>query len=275
MTIRSSYKQDILDLNYCLFNQAAATTLIRNDSVMMVNPRNPGHQQSNLCCRIRIDKEDQSAFDTFLQATMDRFLRLGLQPRYIVDELATPSLDTLATWFKNNKQYTFHVERDTDIIMSCTFEDFKKIKKNNSSMVRKATLEDVEELTQLIGAAFGYNNDNTWLRYKLTTQINDPQTQIYGLVENGQQFLSVAILNAPDGLPDLIHVNVCGTHPDHQRKGLGLICLQQALGQELQQGQTAYLEVYDDIVHAQRMYEKLGFKAQGTMDSLTVTLPRQ
>lgn len=281
------YKQCILDLNYCLFSQMAATTLVQDSCISFMNPRNPGHQQSNLYCRLRFS--DETKFISFVNESVERFYKLGLQPRYSIDELATPSLATLTRWFENlgRRDSGFNLEYDTDIIMACSFEHFqtmfqKKRPENIGPAPIKATLRDVEDLTQLIGTSFGYGSgdDLNWLRYKLTSQIKDHQTSIYAIEattevlhqqQTNTRFHSVTILNSPDGLPHLMHVNLCGTHPTHQRKGLALSCLEYALHEELKCGQTAYLEVYSDIKHAQRMYERVGFTVQGTLDYLTAT----
>ncbi|ORZ16216.1 hypothetical protein BCR42DRAFT_414571 [Absidia repens] len=277
-----NFKRIVLDLNYCLFTQMGATSLVEDNSLTILNPRNSGHQQSNLACRLRFSRQDQ--FEAWLNDSVGRFRLLGLQPRYFVDELSTPSLTTLKTWFNSTKDFLFHLECDVDVIMACTFNDFitaeqqQEVNAQLMPKVVKATSDDVEELVQLVGAAFGYGDKLDWLRYKLTNQIQDPQTAVYATVSDSQQernrhLTSVAILNKPDGLPNVMHVNVCGTHPDHQRKGLAMICLSHALKRELAPGQTAYLEVYDDIRHAQRMYERIGFKTQGTLDHFTATLP--
>lgn len=268
----------------------AATTLVQDNCISFMNPRNPGHQQSNLHCRMRFS--DETEFISFVNESMERFHKLGLQPRYSIDELATPSLATLTRWFENlgKRNSGFNFEYDTDIIMACSFEQFKTVFQKKQEKRQedvgtapiKATLSDVEDLTQMIGTTFGYGSgdDLNWLRYKLTNQIKDHQTSIYAIEATTEflhqqqpngRFKSVTILNSPDGLPYLMHVNLCGTHPTHQHQGLALRCLEHALHMELKCGQTAYLEVYDEIKHAQRMYERLGFTIQGTLDYLTAT----
>ncbi|CAO3587122.1 unnamed protein product [Absidia cylindrospora] len=116
------FKRIVLDLNYCLFAQMGATSLVQDNSLTIMNPRNSGHQQSNLACQLRFSSQDQ--FETWLNDSVGRFRLLGLQPRYFVDELSTPPLTTLKTWFDGTKDFRFHLECDTDVIMACTFNDF-------------------------------------------------------------------------------------------------------------------------------------------------------
>ncbi|KAI9302338.1 acyl-CoA N-acyltransferase [Cunninghamella echinulata] len=275
----SSYKEHILNLNYCLYSQLGANTLARDDSLLILNPRNPIHQQSNICCRLRFQTKDEQAFQDFLLATKSYFKQLGLVPRYFVDELATPSLNILAGWFE---QYGHtKVEIDTDIIMACTLGDYENAIKEekekddrNKIKIKKATLNHVDALAQTISASFRYGDDIEWLKKKLTTQIMDHQTSVYILQnENDGKIISTAIINCPDCYPNFIHINVCATHPDYQKKGFGKLCLQQALPLHLTSSDhVAYLEVYDDIAHAQRMYNKIGFQSKGTLNSFSITL---
>ncbi|CAO3632955.1 unnamed protein product [Cunninghamella echinulata] len=212
------------------------------------------------------------------------FKQLGLVPRYFVDELATPSLNILANWFELYGHTK--VEIDTDIIMACTLSDYEGATKeekeekeenedkNKIKKIKKATLNHVDALAQTISASFGYGDDIEWLKKKLTTQILNHQTSVYIIQnESDGKIISAAIINCPDCYPNFIHVNVCATHPDYQRKGFGKLCLQQALSLHLTSSDhIAYLEVYDDISHAQRMYNKIGFQYKGTLNSFSITL---
>ncbi|ORX61363.1 hypothetical protein DM01DRAFT_1331970 [Hesseltinella vesiculosa] len=278
-----NYKQNIVSLNHCLFNQLAATAYVdRRDSIMFVNPKNPAHQQSNVCCRLHLPDATNDTFDGFLAATRQRFSTLSLQPRYHVTEHdAAPSLDTLASQFL---RHGFQVDRDIDMIMACTHASFIAAFSQNDSgskplsaehQVRRARMGDLAALTHLFGEAFGYGDDLDWLQYKLASQLRDYQVAIYVLAQEAcPKIISAVILNSPDGHPDLMHVNVCATHPEYQRLGLGLECLQVALAAELKPNKTAYLEVYDEIAHAQRMYRRAGFQDQGSLHHLTAYLPR-
>ncbi|KAF7721608.1 hypothetical protein EC973_004381 [Apophysomyces ossiformis] len=257
------YQQDILRLNHCLFTRLAGTTLVRDDAVLAINPRNPGHQQSNLCFRLRLHEHLQDTFDPFLRETLAIFEQAGIQPRYIIDDLATPSVEALVHAFE---QAGFHVERDYDVIMSRDPDH-----SNSSTMtqdtvrediVRKATMQDHKALCALFGKAFGYE-DTEWLIYKVRCQLEDPTTFPTYVIEQEGQVVSATILNLPPGLP-IGHVNVCATLPGYQGQGLAKKCLDYALN-KASQGRKMYLEVYDEISHAQRMYQQLGFKIEGTM----------
>lgn len=271
------YKEHILNLNYCLYSQLGANTIARDDSLLILNPRNPIHQQSNLCCRLRF--QDEEAFPSFLQATKAHFRQLGLVPRYFVDELAMPSLDILASWFE--KYGDIKVEIDTDIIMACTLCDYENTvakekgkEERKEIKIKKATLDHINALARTISASFGYGDEIEWLKKKLTKQIIDPQTSIYMIQNNDGEVISTTIINCPDSYPNLIHINVCATHPNYQRKGFGKICLQQSLPLHLNSpDHIAYLEVYDDIAHAHRMYSNIGFKSKGTLNSFSAVLP--
>ncbi|KAG0168533.1 hypothetical protein DFQ28_004766 [Apophysomyces sp. BC1034] len=256
------YQKDILILNHCLFSRLAGTTLVRDDSVLVLNLRNPGHQQSNLCFRLRLQLE---SFSTFLHETLAAFTRAGIQPRYIIDSLVTPSLETVVDAFE---QAEFHVERDQDIILSWEEANHIPVPSSKRVLARKATENDRDALCALFGLAFGYSEVD-WLTYKIQCQLDDPRTFPVYLIEQDGKVASATILNLPPGLT-IGHVNVCATHPDYQRQGLAAACLDQALLKEAR-GRKMYLEVYDEIIHAQRMYQQLGFRIEGPLACFAAT----
>ncbi|KAI8067175.1 acyl-CoA N-acyltransferase [Gongronella butleri] len=273
----STHVENSVNLNLCLFNQLAATAFLdRSDCVQFVNPRNADHQQSNVCF-VRNVPGDKAGVVELIRATERRFKAVGVQPRYTLSPLIQGlDRDMVRDAFAS---CGYAMDFDVDMIMACTRADFDMTGAGAGdapdARVRRATLDDVPQLVQLFAAAFGYGDQSQWLHHKLTAQLQDPQVSIFVLAaaanddDAQQELASAVILNEPDGLPHLMHVNVAATHPAHQRKGLGLQCISAALAACLSQGQTAYLEVYDEISHAQRMYERTGFKHVATLDQIT------
>ncbi|KAI7907053.1 uncharacterized protein BX663DRAFT_548140 [Cokeromyces recurvatus] len=268
----NDYKHIILELNYCLYLSLTGTTLLRDDCIVALNPRNKEHQQSNLCFRIRIETiEDlKDLFDE----TTKIFYTLSLEPRYFIDELSRPPLEDICNEF--SKLYHTKVEIDTDVIMSWDYhnQEQQTVIIRNATMIefKTATMHQLENLTEIFAAAYNYSGDIDWLRYKLKTQLADPDTFpiTYGEhIKDGTCYCAV-ILHTPLGLPHLGHVNAVATHPDHQRHGYAADCLLTALTK--QNNKKIYLEVYDDLHHAQRMYKRIGFKYEGLLRSSTFTI---
>ncbi|KAI8374395.1 acyl-CoA N-acyltransferase [Radiomyces spectabilis] len=261
-----AYERHILDLNYSLFMSLGATTVLRDDCVIILNPHNPHHQQSNVACRLRLQHPRQVS--NFLRETMTIFETAGVTPRYLVDVLSTPSFEELYTQFEASRLFS-HMERNIDIIMAWTYPA------NNIAMqrpfVRKASEQDCAGLTELIAKAYGYGDDIKWLSKKLLIQLRNPTVFPIYVMERSGRFVSCVILHLPPGLPHLGHVNVVATDPDHQRHGFAAECLQVALSNETKPSQKVYLEVYDEIDHAKRLYERVGFIVQGRMEHFIAT----
>ncbi|KAI9471879.1 MAG: hypothetical protein EXX96DRAFT_542025 [Benjaminiella poitrasii] len=264
----NDYKQIILDLNYCLYSRLTSTVLFRDDCIVSLNPRNEKHQQSNLCYRIRL--ENINDLKNLVDDTLKLFRNVSCQPRYFIDELARPSLQEICKAFST--LYNVEADIDTDVIMSWTPRPNQpSIAKTTTIEYKLATMDILEDLVHVFAAAYGYSDDLVWLRYKLKTQLADPETFpiVYGESVDGDCCCAV-VLHTPSGLPHLGHVNAVATHPDHQRQGYAAECLLNALRRS--DNRKFYLEVYDDLYHVQRMYERIGFRKEGVLLSSTVAI---
>ncbi|KAI7883817.1 acyl-CoA N-acyltransferase [Mucor mucedo] len=187
---------------------------------------------------------------------------VSCQPRYHVDELSTPSLERICAEFLRLGYK--NIDIDTDLIMSWELQG--PVLNNHDGCCRKATINDLDCITRVFSASFGYDDSN-WLKYKLKTQLLMSDTFQLFVTEDQGVIASVVILHMPLGLPHLGHVNSVATHPDYQRKGMASVCLSYALQRTCKAGQKFYLETYDDLYHAHRMYEKVGFKHEGLLKS--------
>lgn len=261
----SNYKKDILDLNYCLYSSLTGSVIFRDDCAIALNPQNPVHQQSNLCFRIRL--LDEKNLGSLLKETIATFQEISCQPRYHIDELSTPSLERICTEFMRLGYK--NIDIDTDLIMSWESQEARLI--NSEGSCRKATIDDLEDITRVFAASFGYE-DSDWLQYKLRCQLLMPNIfQLFVVVVDLNIITSVVILHTPPGLPHLGHVSSVATHPHYQRRGMASVCIQHALQNTCKVGQKFYLETYDDLYHAHRMYEKVGFKHEGLLKSSMIT----
>jgi ribosomal protein S18 acetylase RimI-like enzyme len=267
-----SYKQAILELNYCLYARLTKTVLVRDDCVIALNPLNKEYYQSNLCYRIRLKNTDISAF---IQETRALFDQVGCDPRYHLDDFSEPSLPALCDAFT---QLGYKAVIDTDVIMSWkrsnVASDLSADIKYDGITYIAASLKHLDCLTRIFAIANGYDPDSEWLCSKLKTKLQDPQMFpiVCGELDDTGVIVCAVILHMPPGLPHLGHVNVVATDPAYQRKGYSSQCLAVALDRYCGPQQTFYLEVYDYLHHAQRMYERLGFKREGLLNSTMIAL---
>jgi len=266
----------------CLLNfeNAKALAAIVDDSpqyLAVMNPDNPGHRQTNFCCRLRLEKEQD--IDKVISEIEHKYRKENLIPRFFIDERATPSMAAFEAHFKAlGSSYT--VEHDTDIIMSFKSKNGDSLAspmsyvKNleahqaTSASIRHAAMDDLDALTDVFTKSFNYGDDNEWLRIKLEKQLSLPDEYKVALttlhMANGESVAAAAVvLFLPKRIPDLALVQVLGCDPKYQRSGLAAACTAQIL-QDFAADRTVYLEVYEDIIHAQRLYQRLGFEVQGT-----------
>jgi ribosomal protein S18 acetylase RimI-like enzyme len=245
--------------------------LFRDDSSIALNPLNKEHQQSNLCYRIRLNNDGDIV--SFIRETRALFDQAGCQPRYHIDEFSTPSLPALCDAFT---QLGFPAIVDTDLIMSWKRSDTLPAESKSDGVIQfiAASLKHLDDLTRVFATANGYDKDSVWLRSKLEIQLRDPETFpiVCGELKDTGVIVCAAILHMPPGLPHLGHVNAVATDPAYQRNGYGARCLTVALNRYCGPEQTFYLEVYDDLYHAHRMYEKIGFKREGLLKTSMVAL---
>jgi ribosomal protein S18 acetylase RimI-like enzyme len=258
------FKSQIL-INYTLFTRLTDTPIVRPDCVVALNPNNRDHQQGNMCFNIQLGPNDNVA--TLTQSVNPLFQQVGCQPRYHIDCFAGPSIDTLCDEFK---ALGYKVERDLDIVMSC---DYKSLQRDKIPQdYRRARLDDLEALVRIFFEANHYPGTDDWLRKKLSKQMNDGASFPMFVMEQEGEVVCAVVLFTPAGLPQLGHVSGVATLPDHQRKGLAAACLRQALAETCKPDQRFYLDSYDDLVHAHRMYERVGFQSHGFMETAVATL---
>lgn len=248
----------------------AATVEDTPQYLAFFNPDNAGHRQTNFCCRLRLEKEQD--IDKVISSMEHKYRKENLIPRFFIDERATPSMAAFEAHFKAlGPSYT--IDHDTDIIMRWNAREdsattyIKNVDATNVS-IKQATMDDLDALTDIFTASFNYGEENEWLRIKLAKQLSMPdeyKTTIAVLkLDDGREVAtSAAMLYLPRGYPDLGLLQVVGSDPKYQRFGLAAACTVQLL-QDFAGGRSIYLEVYEEISHAQRMYQRLGFEVQGT-----------
>lgn len=224
----SDYKKLIIELNYSLFTTMAGSVLVRDDGVIAVNPLNPDHHQANLFYRIKL--ADVKDLGRLVKETNDIFNNVSCVPRFYLDENSTPSFDSLYDEFKNLGFE--NIELSNDSILSWSMQQQENLKETSAMSIRKdpggcrsATIDDIDEITDLIAFAFGFHVRNyDWLRYTIKRKLRMPDSfRIFVITTTSgdrEVIGSVTILHTPPGLPHLGYVNSVGTHPDHQRKGL-------------------------------------------------------
>lgn len=259
----SNYKESILDLNYCLYSNLCKTLIFRDDCTIALNPDNDQHQQSNVCFRIRLQRKQD--LEKLLNETKPLFDRVSVVPRYFIDELCGVSLDEVQ---EELARLNIKADVDTDFIMSWSGEkeNVSSVANDKGICIEVAPLDDLEELVQLFAAAYKYGDNADWLYRKLGDQLkNQDVYTIYKGTVSGD-IVSAVILNTPPGLPAIGHINSVATHPKHQGKGYAEDVLKYALKSK---GGSFYLEVYDDLYHAHRLYEKVGFQKEGTLKTIS------
>ncbi|KAI8584732.1 hypothetical protein K450DRAFT_217771 [Umbelopsis ramanniana AG] len=257
-------------LNFENGKALAATTEDTPQYLAFFNPDNPEHKMTNFCCRLRLEKEQD--IDSVISSLEQKYRKDNLVPRFFVDERATPSMAAFETHFKAlGSSYT--IEHDTDLIMRWKAKEdsatahIKNMDATNVS-IKHATMDDLDALINIFAASFNYGDNPEWLRIKLVKQLSMPdeyKTAIAVLtLDDGRHVAaSAAMLFFPKSSSDLGLVQVVGSDPKYQRFGLAAACTAQAL-QDFAGGRDIYLEVYKQLTHAQRMYERLGFEVQGT-----------
>jgi ribosomal protein S18 acetylase RimI-like enzyme len=257
-------------LNFENAKNLAATVEDTPQYLAFFNPDNPEHRQTNFCCRLRLEKEQD--IDAVISGMEQKYRKENLIPRFFIDERATPSMAAFEAHFKAlGSSYT--IEHDTDIIMRWKAKEdsatayVKNMDATNVS-IKHATMNDLDALTDIFTASFNYGDENEWLRIKLAKQLSMPDeykaTMAVLKLDDGRHVAtSAAILYLPRDNQDLGLVQVVGSDPKYQRFGLAAACTVQVL-QDFAGGRDIYLEVYEEISHAQRMYQRLGFEVRGT-----------
>lgn len=278
----SSYYQEIIsELNNALITTMTGSVLVRDDAVIAVNPQNPDHHQANLLYRIRLD--DVKDLGKVVEEANGIFQNVSCVPRFSLDECSKPSFESL--WDEFKKLGFKSMEVSNDSILSWSMQNEREMSgflsiqptKEASTTCRSATLDDIEEISDVIAAAFGYHTRNyDWLRYITKRKLNMPDT--YHLFVNtilcGDREVvgAITILLTPPGLPHLGYVNSVSTHPDYQRKGLAKQWLMYALKKVCKPTQTFYLETFDETHHAFHLYRSVGFKFEGVSRNAMITM---
>jgi ribosomal protein S18 acetylase RimI-like enzyme len=238
------------------------------------NVDNPNHHQSNFACRFRL--KDEQSIDGIIGDLEQNYRKDNLVPRFFVDERATPSMDAFENHFKKlGSSYT--IEHCTDVIMKGKRPDqsidplsmVKNLEAHQatSASTKTATMDDLDALVRVFSEAFGYQDDTEWLQIKLAKQLSMPDqfkatvTQIH--TGSGETVItSASILYLPLAYPDLALLQTVGSDPKYQRSGLATASTLKVL-QDFAGNRTVYLEVYDDIRHAQKLYQQIGFEVAG------------
>ncbi|KAG2186811.1 hypothetical protein INT44_003037 [Umbelopsis vinacea] len=235
-----------------------------------LNPDNPEHKTTNFCCRLRLDKEED--IDSVISSVEKKYRKENVVPRFFIDERATPSMAAFEAHFKAlGSSYT--IEHDTDIIMRWKAKEdsaMAHIKNLDATKVsiKHATMDDLEALTDVLAASFHNGDGKDILRFKHIKQLSMPDeykvTITFLKLDDGRQVaVSAAVMFFPKSRPDLGLLQLVASDPKYQRHGLAAASTVQAL-QDFAGGRDIYLEVYEQLTHAKRLYERLGFEEQGT-----------
>ncbi|KAG2172281.1 hypothetical protein INT43_004822 [Umbelopsis isabellina] len=240
----------------------------------LFNVDNPMHHQSNFTCRFRL--QDENDIHRVIRDLEQKYHKDNLVSRFFVDELSTPSMDVFEAHFKSlGSSYT--ITHCTDVIMKGKRPDqsidplsmVKNLEAHQatSASTKTATKVDLEALVRVFAAAFDNQDGTEWLRIKLAKQLDMSEefkatvTQIH--TTSGETIItSVSTLYLSPTHPDLALLQIVASDPKYQRSGLAGASTLKLL-QDFAGDRTVYLEVYDDIPHAQKLYQQLGFEVAG------------
>lgn len=256
-----------------MFSNLTQTLLFPDKCIVALNPPNATHQQSNICFRIRLDKKED--IHELIEKTRSLFEQSSLVPHYFIDELCGVELEDVQKELA--EKWNISASIDSDLIMSWKQSNNNDMEPSVRDEIKLTPLgqESLESLVQVFAAANSYGDDVDWLRKKIGNQLikKDVYT-VFGAVDSATgEVLSGVIVNNPPGLKHIAHINAVATHPKHQGKGLAGDVLRYALSSTCKENDTFYLEVYDDLYHAHRLYEKVGFKKEGIHRSITILFP--
>ena len=126
-----------------------------------------------------------------------------------------------------------------------------------SIMIRKMTLEDIEQVIAIDRVSFSLPWPERSFRFELT---DNPASRCWVAEVDGKLVgMIVAWL-----IVDEVHVATIATHPDFRRQGIAKNLLSHALQHLSTEGaQSSFLEVRASNVAAQEMYRKFGYEESG------------
>ncbi len=121
------------------------------------------------------------------------------------------------------------------------------------------TTADLDPILELEAALFG---DESWSRQMLAGELSQQNgTRYYFVAEDGGVIVGYAGLLAAGGQADVLTIAVAA---DHWGQGIGSVLLTELLTEATRRGATEiFLEVREDNLRAQRLYQWWGFAEIG------------
>jgi [ribosomal protein S18]-alanine N-acetyltransferase len=126
-----------------------------------------------------------------------------------------------------------------------------------SVMIRKMTLEDIEQVIAIDRVSFSLPWPERSFRFELT---DNPASRCWVAEVDGKIVGMIVVWL----IVDEVHVATIATHPDFRRQGIAKNLLSHALQHLSTEGaQSSFLEVRASNLAAQELYRKFGFEESG------------
>ena len=126
-----------------------------------------------------------------------------------------------------------------------------------SVMIRKMTLEDIEQVIAIDRVSFSLPWPERSFRFELT---DNPASRCWVAEADGKLAGMIVVWL----IVDEVHVATIATHPDFRRQGIAKNLLSHALQHLSTEGaQSSFLEVRASNLAAQEMYRKFGYEESG------------
>lgn len=124
-------------------------------------------------------------------------------------------------------------------------------------MIRKMTLDDIEQVVAIDRVSFSLPWPERSFRFELT---DNPASRCWVADVDGK----IAGVIVAWLIVDEVHVATIATHPDFRRQGIAKNLLSYALQHLSTEGaQSSFLEVRASNLAAQEMYRKFGYEESG------------
>jgi [ribosomal protein S18]-alanine N-acetyltransferase len=126
-----------------------------------------------------------------------------------------------------------------------------------SSIIRKMTLEDLEQVVAIDQASFSLPWPPRSFQFELT---DNPASRCWVVEADGR----IAAMLVTWLIVDEIHIATIATHPDYRQRGFGKELLLHVLrSSKLEGAVSSFLEVRESNSAALQMYRKFGFLESG------------
>ena len=126
-----------------------------------------------------------------------------------------------------------------------------------SYIIRKMTLDDLEQVVAIDQASFSLPWPERSFRFELT----DNPASRYWVADLDEHVVGMLVAWL---IVDEIHIATIATHPDFRKQGIGKNLLLHTLKSAKEEGAvTSFLEVRESNLDALEMYRKFGFVESG------------